>query len=397
VECLPLALLLEWGVAGGLAVVLALGLLVTTAVRNHRRDSVARQLALLAIAAAALQGCVDHWWAYAGVTVPAAVLGGSLVVTGARAWPRTPLLLGGAGLSVAAAALTLLSAPHAWSARAERNRLASVTEGDALMDELSSRPLDGRLHGLVARAALRKGDLPRAVRHAHAAAALTPGSIDAHLLLGAALAGTGDSTAADRATARALELLPRSANREVAAHLIARYPDPEQLARLGPTASETWSAWAHALLQVSPAHAAASAAAREAAAPEELEAPRLRVLAALASEDPALALHLARLLAARRPELALGYQLAARALAAFPQPRVEDARTVLHDALAAGEVRDPAEVGILEEALARLLLSGDATQQAHALELATRAVARPAPRDVQSRRRALLEGIRRPR
>jgi hypothetical protein len=186
-------------------------------------------------------------------------------------------------------------------------------------------------------------------------------------------------------------------DQELAAHLIARYPDPGQLARLGPGPSATWSVWTHALLQASPAHAAASAAAREAAVPEDLEAPRLRVLAALASEDPALALHVARLLAARRPELALGYQLAARALVAFPQPRVDEARATLHDALTAGAVRDPMELGILEESLARLLLSGDAAQRARALELATRAVARPAGRDVRSRRRALLEGIRRPR
>jgi hypothetical protein len=260
---------------------------------------------------------------------------------------------------------------------------------------LALRPLDGRLHGQLARKAANARDWDIARARALAATRLRPGDIDAWLLLAAAHAELGEPARADEAIARALDLLHAEPEPVLLAWLLERYPDPERLAALGPTREEPWRLLVDALAERAPRHADALAAARARARPDDPEPLRLRHALALHAHEPSLALHHARLWRQLAPDQVAAHLAVARALRAFTPPRLTEARDAVDTALVNQAFADLAERGLLEQELVDVLVAlGDDASLARAKQLLPDLLGRPATRDDRRLREALAERIR---
>ena len=102
--------------------------------------------------------------------------------------------------------LSWVSASDSLQRRESRDRAMQRGELDPAV-LLRTRPLDGRIHDLLARRAAEVGDWETARARATIATRRLPGAIDGWLLLAAAQHAQGDGDAADAAIATALERL----------------------------------------------------------------------------------------------------------------------------------------------------------------------------------------------
>lgn len=388
-ESMPVALLVELGwLGGGVVLVGVLAWLAHAWWRTRRRsDGVARRIALLGVAAVLAHNGLEFSLELLGVAAPTVALAGALspgrrMVSGRRATGFGIAVLVGAG------ALAAWGVPRAYAHRHALDRavVAGAVDGETL---LRDRPLDGRLHGLIARTHADAARWDDARRWAESATALRPGSPDPWLVLGVAQSRLGENGEASmRAGLARLHARPSEA---LVDWLLQLYPEPEALAAVAPVDDARWSMLTAALEERSAAHADAVAAARIAVAPDDARALLVRHRIALAHHEPALALHHARMWRAASPD-GHAHVAVARALLSFAPPRRLEARDALVESL-----EDDLSVearGVVEEQLLRVLLAlGDEASLEHAREVAPGLLSRPARREVVRRRERLARPL----
>lgn len=385
-ECAPLTMLVEWGLLGGaLALLLPAWWLHSMRHAGRHDDARARRVALAGLLALALQSLADFSLEFLGVAAPACALAGALSATSrATLSPRQLRGLAIALAGLAVAATPLVPATWAW-------QQAPRSSSDAA---IAARPLSAPLHRLRAREAAAAGDLARVELRARAAVRLQPANVDGWLLLASAARARGEPPAERRAVARALARLHRVASPELVEHLVRRYPAPSELAALAPAASEPWQHLMAGLLVHAPAHADAVAAARSWRAPDDPRPLRHRFELALAREQPALALHHARLWRQLAPRDPHAHLAVARALQAFPEPRTRALREALELALLQVDPHDTTLRGLVEEQLLRALLRPGPPVAPERLRTLARGLrARPTDDATRLRRLALIEPL----
>ena len=386
-ESAPAALWVEWGWAGA-AIGVGLVLAFFDALRRLRvrSDGAARAIALLGVAAVALHSLGDFSLEFLGVAAPTVALAGALAGRGRRVG-STRATAAGLLLLLVALPLAIVAAPHTWSKRAGRSDLS----------ELRVRPLDAHLHRTLARRSLERGaDPERARHHATVAAALRPGESESWLLRAAAEARLGEHGMAKESMRRALATLEGAPTPALVIYLLAQVDAPAELGKLLPESPTRWAALVSAIAGVDPAAGLELATTRsDRPSPEVAPVLEAQAGAALVAGNPALAIHYARLLALAAPAEASAHLLLARALGASQRPRREEIRRVLADALDSGLIDDPAELGLLEEALLDQLLGaaaeGDDQALRQAQELLPGLRRRPGDRAALQRRYALQE------
>ncbi|MFO0635914.1 MAG: hypothetical protein U0168_23995 [Nannocystaceae bacterium] len=202
-ECAPAAMLVEWGPWFGgtiLAGMTAWWLLAMLRGGRHSDDN-ARRIVLLGLLAVALQNTVDFAFEFLGVTAPAVALAGALASGPVRPLAQRTAAVAGGALLLGAMVLGLVSRPGSQLLREDDNAAIVAGTGDAAL-ALARRPLDGRLHGLLARQAARKQDWPEALARADAAVRLRPASVDPWLIRGVALRRSGRVPEGDESIAR---------------------------------------------------------------------------------------------------------------------------------------------------------------------------------------------------
>ncbi len=392
-ESAPVAMLVEWGPLAGSLIVLMCVAWWVASWRDAAEGGRARRIALIGPLALAIQNFGDFGFAALGVAAPVCALAGALS-------PRQVLRLRGtsalrvvAPLVVAAAIGAAVAGPHTWIHRTDRN--AMLTSGSAEGEYwLRWRPLDGQLHLTLARNAAMTREWPKVRARAGAATKLRPGSVDAWMLLSVAQAQLGDAESSRQAMARGLAQLRSAPPAGFVQHLLARVPDPNELAVLAPGDPAAWQLLVHAVAEQSPAHANAMARERSLADPDDALAQRVQVRLALSSENAALALHHARLLHAIEPTSPASILLMVDALRAFSPARERDVRDVLEAALRSGNITDVAELGVLEEALLKSLInSDDPGDHTRARELAPVLLSRPGNRHARRVRHELVNSL----
>lgn len=353
-ECVPLTLLVEWGVFVGGASVVAFVLwwICTMRWAGAQEDAVGRKILLLGLLALGLQSFADASLEFLGVAAPAMALVGASSLGAHRSVRAGPVVVGTLVALVFAAALGAALQGHTWSRREARNR---GLEPGSRMEELAWRPLDARLHVRLGRAAAAQGLWSTATARARAATMLRPGLIDGWLLLAAAEHQAGRGVARDEAVARALARLDAPASAELVGFLVTLYPDAGALARLAPADERAWSSLVAGLQETSRAHADAVLETRARLEPTNVVPVLLRARLARVSGSPALALHSARLARQRAPQRADTHVEVANALMAFRPARRDEAIEVLAHALAAGTLETSRDWGVVEEQLVRLL------------------------------------------
>ena len=346
IENLPMAFVVEWGPwVGGLV-------LVTSAFWFRGSWQVARdrseRLALLGLAAVALQNLADFNLEYLGVAAPVVALAGALSPTARtrrglhRDW-RVGLVMLIVGTGVAA-----VSVESSWSATQDAKRAHwRDAHADQLEQALTVRPLDGDLYLALARRAAQQSTWSRVETLTAAVRRTRTNAVEASLLTAAALEYRGEMDDAADAYRRALADMRPPVSMDLARYLVARTPDPARLALWIEAPGAAVTSLVARLLQVSPAHADAVARRWEQLDPNDPKALAYRTRAAVALEQPALALHLARLYAAKRPRDGGAYLLWATALRKFTPARERDAAVVLRAGLAEAHT----ELGAVEEQL----------------------------------------------
>lgn len=395
-ECAPATMVIEWGpwIGGLLLVGFASWWILAMFKSGPRTDRNARRIALLGLFAVALQNFADFSFEFLGVAAPAVALAGALSSGPTRVWrpPRAVVVVG--LLLVAAIALAATSVGATQGRREPVN--AEVLAGRRSAEEvIAVRPLDGRLHGLLARQAANAKQWYVARSRALAATRLRPGSVDAWLLLAAAEAELGDGARADVALTNGMALLHDPPDPALIDWLLRRHPDPEAFAELGPANADAWQLLVEALVERAPKHADALAAARARARPDDPEPLRMRYALALHAHEPALALHHARLWRQLAPTSVASHLAVARALRAFRGGRLVEARDALDTALVNQAFGDLAERGLLEQELVDVLLAlGDEASIARARTLLPDLLGRPASRNDRRIREQLAERVR---
>ena len=386
-ESAPAALWVEWGWAG-VAIGVGLAIAFVDALRRVRvrSDGAARAIALLGVAAVALHSLGDFSLEFLGVAAPTVALAGALAGRGRRVGsPRATAV--GLLLLLLALPLAVVVAPNTWSKRASHSDLS----------DLRARPLDAHLHRTLARRSLERGVDPELARHhATVATSLRPGESESWLLRAAAEERLGEQGLATASMRRALATLDGAPSPALVTYLLGQVDTAAELGELLPEAPTRWAALVSALVAVDPA-AGLELAITRSDPPSSAVAPVLeaQVGAALVAGYPALAIHYARLLVQAVPAHANAHLLLARALGASQRPRREEIRRVLTRALDSEVIDDPAELGLLEEALLGQLIdaaaAGDAEALSQAQGLASRLRQRPGDRAALQRRYALQE------
>ena len=394
-ESAPLALVLRWGPVAGSIVALGLAAWWLTAMWHggRSREATARRIVLLGVLALGLQNLADFSLEFLGVAAPAAALVGALSPPRWLHWsPRSAhrVVL---GTTVIAVVVAVFGLPSTWSHRERQNEALhrGETTSDAL---LRVRPLDGRLHRLIARRAAADERWLDALAHAVIATHLRPGSIDAWLLRATAEHQTGAHDSALASTRHALGLLRTIPDPALVQWLVQRYPRPEDLLAVAPEQAESWRWLAEGLLVASPHHAAALAAARTQTHPGDPTALRMRSQLARQHQNPALALHHARLLQQLAPEELTSHLAVVAALRSFSPPRHEEARDVLEQALEHLPPDDTQGRALLSEQLLRTLITlGDRPSLERGRQLADELLRRPAERTLRRRWEALAREL----
>lgn len=384
-ESAPATALAEWGPAVGGVFLAGVIAWWWTAWRRDadRRDAAARRIALCGLLAVGLHNGADFALEFLGVAAPAVALAGGLSSARRVEWParRAGVMIGAALLG--AIVLAWHSAPDTFGRREATNRAMQVGEIDPTA-LLARRPLDGRLHGLLARRAAEACDFATARARAKVATERLPGAIDGWLLLASAELELGDEASSDAAMKVALERLHDAPSDELRAWLLARHPDPESLAAIAPDDPDAWRRLVEALVVIAPRHADAVAAARARAHPDDPAPLQFRFELAMQAGQPALALHHARLWRQLAPAGAGPHRAVAVALRSMNPARLTEARDALEAGLARTDLPSAADHGALEDVLLRTLLEiGDAESRARAREVAEQLRGRPADRQTQ--------------
>jgi len=396
VESMPAAMVLEWGWIGGGALLAGMLMwwLVAFFRAPKRRDTTARRIVLLGLAALSLHNAGDFSLELLGVAAPAVALAGGLSPAPRWRWNVSRARWGGTALLVLATALGYWAVPRSYATRQAHNEavLSGAEDGVAL---LATRPLDGRLQSLIARRAARDRDWSKALHWSELAVQQRPGAIDPWLVRSAAERELRTPTESNKSMQRALSCMHDPPDAELLEYLLLHYPKPQMLAAVAPTDPEPWTLLVEALLESSPAHADAVAGRRAMVALDDPAPLRYRTNVALRSGNAALALHHARLWQAVQPRHAAPHVAMARALRAHDPPRLQRGRQVLDAALKEAELISYAERGLVEEELVRTLidLADDASMQ-RARELSEVMLSRPASRDVQRRRERMVAPLR---
>jgi len=395
-ECAPAAMIVEWGPWFGGAILFGTAAWWCVAMIRGTggSDASARRIVLLGLFAVALQNTVDFAFDFLGVAAPAVALAGALSPGPTRSFAsRRAGVIGGLVL-LGAFVLAILSRPGSQLLREDNNAKVIAGNLDATA-ELVRRPLDGRLHGLLAREAARRGEWNTAITRSDAAVRLRPGSVDPWLIQGVALRQIGEVEQGDAALARGLARLHDPPSETLLAWLLREYPRPESLAELTPDDARPWRLLVDALAPVAPQHADAMAAARARAFPDDPEPLRQRHALALVARQPSLALHHARLLRQLAPREAASHLAVAKAYEAMGPPRLHDARDTLLVAIADEAFADLAERGLLEQELLAVLIElGDEESLARAKKLVPDLMSRPASRGARRRSEELAKALR---
>lgn len=392
----PVTLLVEWGPVFGTAMLLSIVAwwVHAVVVHRHRNDGAARLMVLLGLLAVGLQNLGDFAFEFLGVAAPAVALAGSLSPMPTWRWdPRRARLFGSAAL-LGALVLGALSAGDTFTQRhAVNSAILAGTVDPATV--AATRPLDGRLHGLWARRAFEQGDYATARERAQVAVNRQPGNVDAWLVLGAAQAQLGEPrSVVDESTRRGLAGLHAALPEPFVEYLLARYPDPDDLARLCPEDPAAWQWMIEALIETSPAHADALAAARSRQVPDDPTPLHVRWRLAMHDRNAALALHHGRMLRAAAPSDPQAHIAVAKALRLFDPPRLSEAQAVLEAAIDDAPLPDSRARGQVEEHLLGILADlGDPASLAQARELVPTLLARPADRETRRRRELLARRL----
>lgn len=397
-ESAPAAMLVEWGPGPGALIALGLlwwwiGAVYTAGGGRHTR---ARRVALCGPLALAIHSLADFSLEFLGVAAPLCALAGSLSERRAfaRVRVRRALVVGSAGLT-AAVALAAWALPHTWQNREASD--AAVASGDMSPEAaLSRRPLDAALHIQLAETAAQARDWAQARARATVASELCPDRSDAWLQRSHAARELGDKAEAAQSLARALATMRSPPTRDLVDYLLERYPDAEELAALMPGALAPWTMVMESLIAEAPTYAAILAARRSQVDGREAPVLQMQVRLALALDNPPLALHYARLLRQLAPREVQSHLLLARALESQRVPRERELQRGLEETLEAGQIEDPAEVALLEEALVgSLLRDGQPDALERARQLLPRLLARPGDRAALQRRHALGRALER--
>jgi hypothetical protein len=395
-ECAPAAMLVEWGpwFGGAILVGTATWWLVAMIRGSGGSDASARRIVLLGLFAVALQNTVDFAFDFLGVAAPAVALAGAISPGPVRTLASRRAGVVGGLVLLAATVLALVSRPGSQMLREDNNAQVLAGRRDATA-ELVRRPLDGRLHGLLAREAAKRGAWAESIARADVSVRLRPGAVDPWLILGVAQRQVGQTQAGDAAVAKGLARLHDPPNEALLTWLLREYPRPESLAVLTPDAARPWRLLVDALAPIAPQHADAMAAARAQLHPDDPEPLRIRHSLALVARQPALALHHARLLRQLAPTEAASHLAVAKAYAAMGLGRMHDARDTLLVAIADEAFADLAERGLLEQELLAVLLElGDEDSLARARKLVPDLMSRPATRNARRRSEELAAMLR---
>ena len=345
IETAPVTFLVEWGPLWGGALVL--GGLALLGLTFRTNEDPARRLAACGLVAYAIQNLADFGWEYAGSSVLAVALLGSLAPRrrNSAAGVRHAFVVAALrGAVTAAAALD-----QTWWGRPARDLRVS-SRAEAL--ELARRqPLDPRLHLVFARQALSEDDLAGAKAHAQFADAARP-SADAAAIVGAVALRLGERELAGDAFVRALSVSRGPERRALIEWLLPRLDVEMRVTLAGRVPSDEGEIFA-ALRRSSADDAVDLARRRLELDPEDPAALEVMARESLERDEVGLAYHYARLWSAARPDRPEPYLWQARALVAFRPPRVEAARDLLRGARERVGATDP---GRLEEEELRLLL-----------------------------------------
>jgi len=391
-ESTPVALLVEWGPFGA---VLVVGAGVWCWRSFRARPSAPRRLALCGLLALAIQSGADFSLDYLGVAAPAVGLAGALGISArGKSWgSRRTLAVVVVGVLIAEL-VAITSIPGSWSLRRARDQ--AVLAGDASADEaLRTTPLDPFVHLALAREHAAAGDWEAARARAEVAARLRPYSIDAHLIAAVAAAELGAPLGAIEHVSRGLEALREPVPPALLEWLLREFPVPEQLASVAPQGDQAWSSLARAVAQAAPAHARALASVRATTHPDDPEPLRIQAALALASNNPGLALHHARLLVHMQPEVAAWHKLRVEARVALgTRAQLEAGAAELELARTHTRLDDPATV---DELLVYMLVRlGDPDSLARADALLDDLLARRTEPAARRRRQALADRVRGP-
>ncbi|MBL4684480.1 MAG: O-antigen ligase family protein [Nannocystaceae bacterium] len=395
VESIPAGLLVELGWLGGGVVIVGLAAWFAQSFRAAGRtgDATARRIALLGLAALAIQNGLDFGLQLLGVAAPAVVLAGGLTTHEPRPWSKGARWFGVAWLG-GAVALAVWALPHTYANRTVVDQAIRCGREHGLQS-IRMRPLDGALHALIARRAAEQGRWAMAETWAMRATERRPAAPDPWLIRGAALRASGARTAGDLSTQAGLARLHATLAPELVDYLLQQYPAPQELAAVVPLQGEQWRRLVSAFRVRAPRHADAVAAARLAYEPLDPLALAARHELAMRAKRPALALHHARLWRRAAPNDPRAHIGQARALVSFSPPRAGEARDVLEAVLAHTDFATLAQRGEVEEALVRaLIVLGGETSLMSRHQLASQLLSRPATRAAQRRRERLVRLFR---
>jgi hypothetical protein len=383
IESFYVAVIVEWGpIVGGCAVAGAI-LWWVLAIRSNKHS--ARRLALLGVLAVGLHNLGDFNLEFLGVAAPLAAVSGGLSATRVRACRVRRLASVAIPVLLLFGVLAWLNLPGTWpNLRDQSDALASETIGEE--EALSRRPLDARVHGVLARRHAERGEWGPARDRAIAMTRLLPNLAEGWLLLSAAESALGNRGESRRAMRRALQRVRRQPSAALADYFRERYPADEFAGLILPT-DESWPIVLGGLERHAPAYADEVVRELEVDYPHEPSLLRFRGSWALEHGHPDLALHYARLYCEVAPHQAQAWVLQARALrGSVKGARERQVQTVLEEALRES-LDDP---GLVEEHLIlSYIADGEDRALSEAEALLPVLLQRPASGKVKKRRRTL--------
>lgn len=397
-ESVPATMLVEWGPLGALLAVALAGWWIAAFAYDDRTSV---RLILLGLLAVAAQSLLDFGPDLLGVSVPMVAIAGAIAPRAgdrgaAEFAPRTTQI---AIVTIAAVAVAAFAVGRDATFVTRRQLDATIAANappsrDTEDRLVRRRPLDAHLHLSLARAHGRAGDWAAAGKRARAARRIDPRGVDAWVLEAESLWRAGDRDQARERLVAGLVRLSAPPPSAFASHVAARFPEPSRLEKAVRHASPTMQGVVHlcrAMLKEHPEHADVLSASLIDIAPFNPEHLELRARAKLATDDPDLALHFARLLAQVRPSDGHAYVLQAWAYTRRT-PADPDRRIAVLEAVV--EADTLTERGAVEEELIRALRSrGTPADLERARALGLRLLRRPAKASVKQRRRELVHAV----
>lgn len=346
----------DWGVPGGLLIVVLLFNLIVYVVR-HRAHTPIQAGALGGLAGLAVHNVVDFNLQLSAVALSAIAVTATLVPTRLRRTRSSRKLRRQAerlaALAAGAVAIVLATSPMGETASADGRELADAPVSPELADRaielMNKHPADYLIIGHTARALLQKGD-PRAIAVINRALAMSPDNAGLHHLAARILVRSQKPRQALIEYRLALQVTPRP--RRVLADLLADFPELSVAVGGMPTEARRGAGLVMELAAVGRTDAALEyARALESHHPRSPDVLRAHARVALGNAELAESAEAARRLYDAEPNTHAALLLA-RALREKGQLR--DAESVLQDAVAR------ARKGLKTEELAHLsLVLGD--------------------------------------